>query len=106
MKAPRLPSIFKLTQYNRNRTFSYEPRTFDERKERLEKRRKEIEQEVQKERGNNSSYRVHLSGRISETWHRKETRRQQRNSGARLLLILAALMLILYFVFKKFGFLL
>ncbi len=106
MKAPRLPSLFKLREHNSIKKFDYQPRTFDERKERLEKRRKEIEEEMEREKGLGTTYESHLRERISESWHRKETRRQQRNSGSRLLLILAALLVILYLIFKKFGFIL
>jgi hypothetical protein len=106
MKAPRLPSLFKLGQYNRNKKFQYQPRTFDERKERLEKRQKEIEEELLIEKSRGSDYESHLRERISESWHRKDSRRQQRNSGSRVLLILAALLIVSYFVLKKMGLLL
>ncbi len=97
MRPPRLPSVFKLTEHNRYKTFNYEPRTFDERKERLEKRKKEIEKELALEQKLGKNYEEHLRERISESWSRKETRRVQRNSGLRLLLILAALMAIVYY---------
>jgi hypothetical protein len=97
MRPPRLPSVFKLTEHNRYKNFNYEPRTFDERKERLAKRKKEIEKELALEQKLGKKYEEHLRERISESWSRKETRRVQRNSGLRLLLILAALMGIVYY---------
>lgn len=104
MKPPRLPNIFKLTEYNRNRQFTYTPRYYDERKERLEKRRKEIEAEMHA-RGEHGDVRPHLlRERIQDAWHRKEMRRQQGNSGRRLLLILAALIALLYYLYIKLGF--
>lgn len=106
MKTPRLPSIFKLTEYNRNKRFTYEPRTFDEKKEKLEKRQREIEKELEIEKRLGKKYENHLRERISESWSRRETRRQQRNSGVRLLLILAALVILIYLIYTKFDFLL
>lgn len=106
MRAPKLPSIFKLTEHNRHKRFHYEPRTFDERKERLEKKRKEIEKELNIERRLGKKYEEHLREKITDSWSRRETRRQQRNSGIRLLLILAALLILLYLIYDKFDFLL
>jgi hypothetical protein len=98
MRPPRLPSVFKLTEHNRHKSFNYQPRTYDERKERLEKRKKEIEKELALEKKLGTNYEEHLRERISDSWTRKETRRTQRNSGLRLLLILAALLaVVLYF---------
>jgi len=97
MRPPRLPSVFKLTEHNRHKSFNYEPRTYDERKERLEKRRKQIEKELALEQKLGKNYEEHLRERISESWSRKETRRVQRNSGWRLLLILAALIAVVYY---------
>ncbi|HKK38738.1 MAG TPA: hypothetical protein VJ949_04945 [Cryomorphaceae bacterium] len=97
MRPPRLPSVFKLTEHNRHKSFNYEPRTFDERKERLEKRRKQIEKELALEQKLGKNYEEHLRERISESWSRKETRRVQRNSSWRLLLILAALIAVVYY---------
>jgi hypothetical protein len=106
MKPPRIPSIFKLSEYNRHKKFNYTPRTFDEQKERLEKRKQEIEKEIAREKRLGSKYESHLRERITDSWSRKETRRQSRNSGIRLLLILAALILLLYLIYSKFDFLL
>lgn len=101
MRAPRLPSIFKLTEHNRYKRFSYEPRTFDERKEELEKRRLEIEKEMQREQSLGEKGEKLLRERISDSWSRVETRRQQRNSTFRLLLILTILVAIIYAIFSK-----
>jgi hypothetical protein len=102
MKPPRLPSIFKLGEHNRHKRFDYEPRTFDARKEKLEKRKLEIEAEIAREKRLGRTYEEHLRERIGESWSRRETRRQQRNSSYRLLLILGALIILLYLIFFKF----
>lgn len=101
MKAPRLPSIFKLTEHNRYKRFGYEPRTFDERKERLEQRRAEIEKEIERDRRLGEKGESLLRERITESWSRRETRRQHRNSTFRLLLILAFLVALIYAIFIK-----
>ena len=97
MRPPRLPSVFELTDHNRYKSFTYEPRTFDERKERLAKQKKAIEKELALEQKLGKNYEEHLRERISESWSRKETRRVQRNSGLRLLLILTALIAVVYY---------
>lgn len=106
MKPPRIPSVFKLTQYNEYKRFKYEPRTFDEQKERLAKRRLEIEKELEREKRLGKNYETHLRESIHNSWSKRETRRQKRNSSYRLLLILAALLALLYYIYKKFDILL
>ncbi|MEM9051504.1 MAG: hypothetical protein AAGC47_05580 [Bacteroidota bacterium] len=99
MRAPKLPSVFKLTEHNRYKRFNYEPRTFDERKQRLEKRKKEIEKELAIEKKLGKKYEEHLRESINDSWTRRETRRVQRNSSLRVLLILAALLTIVYYLY-------
>jgi len=103
MKPPRIPSLFKLSKYNEPKRFSYEPRTYDERKENLEKRKRAIEKEMEREGRLGKDYETHLRESIHDSWARRETRRQNRNSGRRLLLILAVLVVIMYFIFTKYD---
>jgi len=104
MKAPRLPSMFKLTEHNRYRRFSYNPRVYDPQKERLEERRRQIEAELKSTGNLSDSSRGALRERITESWARKESRRVKRNSGIRLLLILGILVVLLYAIYSKMGF--
>lgn len=106
MKPPRIPSVFKLTQHNEHKRFHYEPRTFDEQKEKLAKRKREIEKELEREKRLGKNYETHLRESIHNSWSKRETRRQKRNSSYRLLLILAALLALLYYIYKKFDILL
>jgi len=99
MRAPKLPSVFKLTEHNRYKSFHYEPRTFDERKQRLEKRKREIKKELELEKKLGKKYEEHLRESINDSWSRKETRRVQRNSGLRLLLILTCLLAVVYYLY-------
>ncbi len=104
MKPPRIPSIFRLGARNENRQFNYKPRIYDEQKEKLEKRRLEIEKELAREKKLGKVYESHLRERIGESWSRKENHRQKRNSNVRLLLILGIIVAILYVVYGKFDF--
>lgn len=104
MKPPRIPSLFKQGKYSQNRRFHYEPRIYDEQKEKLEKRRREIERDLEREKRLGENHEALLRENIHDSWARRETRRQNRNSGRRLLLILAALVMILYVLFTKFDF--
>jgi hypothetical protein len=101
MKAPRIPSIFKLGERDQHRTFSYNPRTYSEQQERLAKRRKQIEKEIANNEGLGKNYESHLRDRISESWSRREMRRQKRNSSRRLLLILAVILMLLFLIYQK-----
>ncbi len=100
MKPPRIPSLFKLGQSSNYKRFDYRPRTFDEQKEKLEKRRIEIEKELEREKRLGANYEEHLRERIGNSWSRRETRRQQKNSSIRLLLILSILVALLYVIFN------
>lgn len=102
MKPPRIPSVFKLTEHNRYKRFEYNPRTFDEQKENIEKRRIQIEKEVAREKRLSEDGELHLRERMNETWSRRETRRQNKRSNIRLLVILAVLVLIIYAIYSKF----
>jgi Flp pilus assembly protein TadB len=105
MKPPRIPSVFKLSEYNSHKRFGYEPRTFNERKERLENRKQEIDRELQIEKKLGKKYEAHLRDQIGESWSRRETRRQKRNSSVRLLLILAALLVLIFLIYNNFSYL-
>ena len=99
MKAPRLPSLFKTGRYSEPRRFEYKPRFYDKRKEELEKRRKDIEREVAREKRLSETHKEEFRERITETWSRRRIRRQQANSNIRLVVILAALALLAYYLY-------
>lgn len=106
MKAPKIPTLFKLGQHSSPRTFKYEPRIYNERRERLLKREAEIRAEMRQGKPDSAAeYESDASirERLSDSWVRRDLRRQQRNSGRRLLLILAALILLVYLIYDKFD---
>jgi hypothetical protein len=82
----------------RGKQFNYVPRYYDERKERLEQRKKAIDQELALERGEKpgkyvSNIRGQMRGYI------KKAKRQKRQSNIRLLIILLFLFGLTYFIF-------
>lgn len=103
MKPPRIPSVFKLTEHNNYKRFDYKPRTYDEQKEKLEKKRIAIEKELALEKRLGENYESHLRERISDSWSQKEMRRQNRASSKRLLLILAIMVLIIFAIYSKIA---
>ncbi len=105
MKAPRIPSLFKVGEYSQNKRFRYHPRTYDQQQEKFDKKKKEIENEVAYETRMKGSMKHESRNRISNSWLRRETRRQEKNASKRVLLILAALMVLVYLIFFKTDFL-
>jgi hypothetical protein len=101
MKAPRIPSFIRNGKYSQNKQFHYQPRTYDEQKERLEKRRREIENEIAYEKRIKGSLKDEKRTRISESWIRREKRTQERNASRRVLLILGAIIVLIYLIFIK-----
>lgn len=91
MRAPKFPTLFKQAR-NEPRRFSYSPRVYDENKERLEKRKKEIEAELKFEKKLQSDEKLKQSLHEQDNYLRFQRRRQARQSNLRLIIILAALL--------------
>jgi len=102
MKPPRIPSVFKISN-NSYKRFDYKPRTYDEQKEKLEKRRIAVEKEMAREQRLGENYESHLRERIADSWSQRETRRQKKASSYRLLVILAILVLNIYAIYSKIA---
>jgi hypothetical protein len=90
MKAPKLPTLFKAGRQEPKR-FSYRPRIYDERRERLEKRKKEIEEELKFEQRVKENPDVQRLEYERDNYLRFERKRQSRQSNIRLVIILAVL---------------
>lgn len=88
-----LPRFFRTPEHKR---FHYEPIFYDERKERLEERIKQIEQEYGI---NNGEQTVRTMGRGSFSSHYGRRKKAQQYSNTRLVLIIAFLLIISYFLF-------
>lgn len=90
MRAPKLPSLFRAGRQEPKR-FSYRPRLYDERRERLEKRKKQIEKELKLEQRIKENPEVQKLEYERDNYLRFERKRQSRQSNIRLIIILAAL---------------
>lgn len=99
MKAPRIPSFVRNGKFSQNKQFNYQPRTFDEQKERLDKRRRQIDNDIAYEKRIKGNLQDEKRTRISDSWIRREKRVQERNASRRVLLILGAIIVLIYFIF-------
>jgi hypothetical protein len=96
-----LAPFFKLFK---NKSFSYTPRYYDERKEELEKRIAQIKKEMgvtddsEKAKVIEKAYSVDIKGKMRSRF-RPVRRSESRKSNIRLLIILLALTAISYYVF-------
>jgi hypothetical protein len=88
-----IPRFFKLPQHKQ---FHYEPIYYDERKERLEERIRQIEAEYGI-KSDDSPIRALKKGSFTHYYERK--RRAQRYSTTRLIIIFIFLLIISYFLF-------
>jgi hypothetical protein len=88
------------TKVNQHKSFSFNPRYYDERKERLDAIVKK-QKEVQAENGFSLSRKEQLKDEISKTWGRKNSRvAQKKKSNTRIVVIVLLIIILGYFVFK------
>ena len=92
----RLPTIFK---QNRNKSFDYTPRYYDERKERLEKLYKKHHGTKEGE----SKETFVRRETFRDSWYRRKHEKTSRNSRIRTAIIAVALIAIVYRLYKYFG---
>lgn len=88
-----IPRFFKIPQH---RQFNYQPVYYDEQKEKLEERIKNIEQEYGIKHGD-ENIRSMTKGSFSHYYDRK--RKTQRYSTTRLIIIIAFLAFVGYYLF-------
>jgi len=100
MKAPKIPTLFKLGRKD-PKQFAYTPRFYNERKERLEKRAKEIEAEIKIEERLRSDETLQNKAREQENWIRFERTKKAKQSNIRLLIILFGLLFISYLILQR-----
>jgi hypothetical protein len=104
VKAPKLPSIIK-HNYSFKR-FAFKPRYYDEEKERLERRKRSIQSEVDREQRQKDDPTVerHARMRISmeDTWRNRRAR-ETRKSNIRVAIIVAILVGIILIIKQKLG---
>ncbi|OFX88345.1 MAG: hypothetical protein A2W99_07695 [Bacteroidetes bacterium GWF2_33_16] len=83
----------------KNRQFSFKPRYYDEQKEELENRIKQIKRDLGQSNGigGEKSYTPNIKGRFRSNLRR--TSDANKNSNIRLIIIIIALALIAYYLF-------
>jgi len=92
IKTMRLPSFFKP---QRNKTYNYTPRYYDERKERLDKLRKQKEAEK-----DTDYFRVYRKKSFREDWKTVKSMDRNKNSRLRFIIILILLFMFAYAAIK------
>lgn len=101
MKAPKIPTLFKMGQRNSAAQFNYKPRFYNEQKERIEKRRKEIEAELKYEARLNEDENLQRKALDQSNWIRFERTKKAKQSNMRLLVILFGLLFITYIILER-----
>lgn len=89
-----IPSFFR-TQ--KPKPFNYIPRYYDEQKEQLEERIREVEKEMGVTKG--EAYRPTIRKGSMSTYFRRKQRKTQQQSTIRLIIIIIILCLISYYLF-------
>lgn len=90
-------SVIKLPK---TRRFEYTPRHYDEAKERLERRKKEIAQELGLNDGNEAVRReINFRAKMDQSISSISTRRKSMASNFRLIIILVILLVICYYIY-------
>lgn len=100
MKAPRLPSMFKQVR-SQPRQFNFKPRVYNEDRERIKKRQKEIEAELALEEKARKNPQTQERNREHDNYLRFQRRKQSRQSNVRLIIILAVLLLGTYMMLQR-----
>ena len=88
-----LPKLFRTYK---NRQFTFMPRFYNQQKEELEERIKQIEKEVQGEKGGGDTGKI-TRGSFRNAYKQRSS--ANRNSLLRVVIIIAILLLLVYFLF-------
>lgn len=89
----RLPTLFK---QQKNRTYSYEPRYYNERKERIERLKKDKEAREHSAADSKDYFTRNASRSYREDWRRKKSVAQSKDRKIRFFVILVILLLVFY----------
>jgi hypothetical protein len=91
-------SLFKTAKYKQ---FDFNPRYYDERKERREELIRQLEEEDrQKQTGSVGEYKSHLKSGYLTSYRKKTQKKDGKNSMVRLAIILTLLMAIFYWLLR------
>lgn len=100
MEAPKFPSIFRNVK-REPRRFRYRPKHYDPNKEKLEERKRKIEEQVKRENGEIGEQRSMRDFRPA--WGRQRYRKGASAANLRLVIILMILLFITYMVVQWLG---
>ncbi len=104
MKAPKIPSIFFRSARRKPKQFNYKSRVYDERSERIQERKKEIETELkyqEKLRNDPEAQQLDEEYRNQVRFKRNYHKRQ---ANYRFIIILVALLLLVYLLIDRLDF--
>lgn len=90
-------SLFKLP--NRHRRFDYVPRYYDPRKEALEKKLKQAQQENLSVDENKMAREIKFKAELQNKWGNSEYKSQSMRSNIRLIVILGIIIVLFYYIF-------
>ncbi len=98
MKPPKIPSLFKTKKPN---SFYYEPRYYDEKKEKMAERRERIARELNNEKNEPASTEQFRST-LRQSWGYGRNRSENKGINRRVLVYIVVLVgLAYYFLIKK-----
>ncbi len=95
-----MPPVFRIFKGGEPRSFSYQPRYYDEEKEDRERRRKEIERELDAERAEKGYHDAEgFRDRMRASWKHSQVRGESMRANIRLLIILVLLCMLCWIIF-------
>ena len=101
MEAPKIPSMFGFRSKKPDQ-FYFEPRYYDERKEKMKKRYEQIGREVNDKPSIEKSHTEDFKSTIRESWGNSYSRSKAGNQiNRRVIVYVIALLVLTYFIFFK-----
>jgi hypothetical protein len=91
-------AISFISKSGRNKRFNYAPRYYDERKERLEMKKKSF---LEDEKSSDSQRKELLRDAIHQSWNRsKYVSKQKQSANLRIVILIVLILVLGYFVFN------
>ncbi len=100
MEAPKIPGLFKTRG---PKQFHFQARYYDERKERMLKRREQLKRELAAEAKLSNEDKAEYQSMIKGSMRSRSYRQASAKSNRRLMIILAGLILICFWLWNQMG---
>jgi len=98
MEAPKLPSMLGFKSKKPNQ-FYFEPRYYDERKEKMQQRYERIDREVNSNSSNNRTNATDFKSELRDNWQNNYSRSKAGNQmNKRVLIYVVGLMALAYYI--------